>query len=388
MSPSPSVRSSFRTLVLVFALGSLAAACSSDGQAPAASGVTTTTAEQVTTSEATPSTVDQTTTSEATTTTADPDSDMGEGLLPADLGLPVIGTITELQVGDISCYATVFDALGNETSVGATFEMCERGDDVLDVDARLLYSVASVADCESSEPCGRSRDEFLISDVLTLGAQWLVQSNADWIVTVGNLDTWAGVDNTGALTYYGCEANPGPLVPGLNDPQAGCLALEGGTVDCSGGTCTMAWRNGDFSYLLVGPIAEFGDPGPTTLQVLESDTVILESPGLEIVGSSDGVVLPRPIEIDAGEFETMVAGAVIRGDRDEYSIDVAAGQTMVLSITSVEDNAVFDLYAPTGGVLVAESIAFEVSTTDSGVYRLVVGGTRGNTTYEVAVAVR
>jgi len=73
---------------------------------------------------------------------------------------------------------------------------------------------------------------------------------------------------------------------------------------------------------------------------------------------------------------------------DEYSIDVAAGQTMVLSITSLEDNAVFDPYAPTGGVLVAESIAFEVSPTDSGAYRLVVGGTRGNATYEVAVAVR
>ena len=94
------------------------------------------------------------------------------------------------------------------------------------------------------------------------------------------------MNNTADLTYYACDITPKSLVPGLNDPQAGCLSLQGGIVDCLDGACTMSWRNGEFSYLVVGPIAEFGEPGSTALQVRESGRVILDSPDLMVIDSS------------------------------------------------------------------------------------------------------
>jgi hypothetical protein len=58
-------------------------------------------------------------------------------------------------------------------------------------------------------------------------------------------------------------------------------------------------------------------------------------------------------------------------------------------ITSLEDNAVFDLYAPGGRRSLAEE------TTDwtgelprSGDYVISVGGTRGNATYTLEVTIR
>ena len=54
-----------------------------------------------------------------------------------------------------------------------------RFDEILDAPVRLVYSIESVADCESSKPCGQSRDEFLISDTVMLGNSWLVLANND-----------------------------------------------------------------------------------------------------------------------------------------------------------------------------------------------------------------
>lgn len=399
-SPHPSPARSLVSLTVIAAL--LLGACG--GEDSATDDATPTSADSQPTVEpdptepvpsatpaeaASPTVADPTPTVAPTTTTEPGIQNVDEeALFPVDLGYPEIGTIIDLQVGDISCYATVVDNRAATSTVGATFELCDRADQLIGTNARLIYSIESVADCESSDPCGQSRDDFLISDAVDLGDSWQVLANEDWIVTVGRLETWNGVNNTGELTYYACDASPSPIVPGLNDPQAGCLALAGGTVDCNDGTCATGWQNGDLTHVLLSPIDETDQPGASTLQVRDAGTVILDSPGLVVVDSSDATPPPIAIEFDPGAFETVVSGAAVRGERIVYSVGAAAEQTMIVSITSLEDNAVFDLYSPAGSALAIEAMEVEISPTESGAYQLVVGGTRGNATYDLAVSIR
>ncbi len=79
---------------------------------------------------------------------------------------PEIATITSLQSGDLMCYAEVMDPSGQVFDLGATFEICDRSDQLLNQTVRLTYREESVADCESAEPCGRSRMEMLIYEAV------------------------------------------------------------------------------------------------------------------------------------------------------------------------------------------------------------------------------
>ena len=192
----------------------------------------------------------------------------GEAVLsPADLGYPEVGTIVDLQVGDISCYATVIGPDGLDVSVGATFEICARVD-LLDTTSALTYRLERVSDCESAEPCDASREEWLLTDAEPLAA-----------------------------------------------PE------------------------------------------------------------------------PRVIEFSTGESGATLSGAVIRGERFAYSVEASAGQTLTASITALEDNAVFDLAAPSGVSLVAEATEVDVVLSEDGDHVLVVGGTRGNATYELTISI-
>ncbi|HLO83453.1 MAG TPA: hypothetical protein VK203_00385 [Nostocaceae cyanobacterium] len=77
---------------------------------------------------------------------------------------PKVGTVTELVSGDISCYVTLVDEEGKVQNLGATFEVCEQKD-VLNKKVRLSYSLEKVNDCQSAEPCGKTREESLISKI-------------------------------------------------------------------------------------------------------------------------------------------------------------------------------------------------------------------------------
>lgn len=76
---------------------------------------------------------------------------------------PEVGTVKELVNGDLKCYVTLIDENGTEHNVGATFEICAEDTKFLNKKIRATYEVVSVNDCESAEPCGKTRDESLIS---------------------------------------------------------------------------------------------------------------------------------------------------------------------------------------------------------------------------------
>ena len=96
----------------------------------------------------------------------------------------------------------------------------------------------------------------------------------------------------------------------------------------------------------------------------------------------------------------------MRGDRALYTLEARAGQILTARIAAVEDNAVFQLYAPGtrvrrhDGAVEIEGTALpnagEGNDTRSwqgrlprtGAYLFVVGGTRGNATYRLIITAR
>ena len=88
---------------------------------------------------------------------------------------------------------------------------------------------------------------------------------------------------------------------------------------------------------------------------------------------------------DAGRSGTTVSDSVVRGDRDVYVLGAQGGQQMYLSITSLENNAVFDVVTPSGIILGTEMTDEMFFLPDTGDYEIIVGGTRGNATYDLSI---
>ncbi|MGB3298287.1 MAG: hypothetical protein WBA76_08445 [Phormidesmis sp.] len=95
----------------------------------------------------------------------------------------------------------------------------------------------------------------------------------------------------------------------------------------------------------------------------------------------------QEVFFDAGKSSTTVSDAVVRGDRDLYTLNARGGQSMDLAITSVENNAVFDVVDPSGIILGTELTQENIRLPHTGDYQIIVGGTRGNATYDLAIAI-
>ncbi len=194
---------------------------------------------------------------------------------------PKVGTVKELVTGDIICYATIVDEQGKEHNVGASFEICAESEKYLNKKVRLSYEIASLNDCESIEPCGKSREESIISQMEILGesptkpqaSNSSTYSNGKWTVTIGNSNSWSGVNNTGNVTYKGC------------DDQGKCINLTGGKVSCRRGECITGWKNGEYTYILEQPITEEGTnyTSSSVLTVKKGANVILTAQGLKSI---------------------------------------------------------------------------------------------------------
>ncbi len=94
------------------------------------------------------------------------------------------------------------------------------------------------------------------------------------------------------------------------------------------------------------------------------------------------------VKFSPGTSSQVVKDSVIRGERHIYLVGAKQGQQMNLRISSLEKNAVFDLIAPNGKTIKQEAITWNSKLPASGDYRIVVGGTRGNATYELRVEIK
>jgi hypothetical protein len=98
------------------------------------------------------------------------------------------------------------------------------------------------------------------------------------------------------------------------------------------------------------------------------------------------------VKFSKGKSSATYKNAVIRGERNTYVLGAKAGQKMSVSITSLENNAVFQVRGPNGYLPGAEPGTDKRSWSGQlpadGKYRIIVGGTRGNATYTVKFAIR
>ena len=87
-------------------------------------------------------------------------------------------------------------------------------------------------------------------------------------------------------------------------------------------------------------------------------------------------------------------GSVIRGEQARYTATAKAGQTLDVSITSDENNAVFQVYLPgekgtlPGAGEMDDATKFSGKVPTDGEYVIVVGPTRGNATYKLSYSVK
>ncbi|MBD2185305.1 hypothetical protein H6S82_31290 [Planktothrix sp. FACHB-1355] len=96
----------------------------------------------------------------------------------------------------------------------------------------------------------------------------------------------------------------------------------------------------------------------------------------------------RRLQFARGRNSTTVKDAVVRGTTDTYLLGARAGQTMNVSISSVEANVVFDVVAPNGTKLTEEATSFSGELPATGDYRVVIGTTRGNGSYTLQVSIK
>jgi len=88
------------------------------------------------------------------------------------------------------------------------------------------------------------------------------------------------------------------------------------------------------------------------------------------------------------------SGSVIRGERARHPVKAKAGQTLDVSITSDESNAVFQVYSPgekatlPGAGEMDDATKWSGKIPADGEYVIVVGATRGNATYKLTYAVK
>lgn len=83
--------------------------------------------------------------------------------------------------------------------------------------------------------------------------------------------------------------------------------------------------------------------------------------------------------------------SVVRGDRDRYTVYARAGQRIRVRITAGESNAALQVIGPNGHFLPGAGEGMDAARWQgrlplSGIYTIVVGGTRGNATYALTIA--
>lgn len=94
------------------------------------------------------------------------------------------------------------------------------------------------------------------------------------------------------------------------------------------------------------------------------------------------------IRFTRGASGATIQTSVVRGTRDTFVVAANRRQTMNVSITSREQNAVFDIQGPNGVIIKQEATSWNGILPSSGDYRIIVGGTRGNASYRLRVSVK
>jgi LysM repeat protein len=98
---------------------------------------------------------------------------------------------------------------------------------------------------------------------------------------------------------------------------------------------------------------------------------------------------PIRIQFARGETSATVSGSLVRGEQERYILGARSGQTMVVNISSVENNAVITVAAPNGQILSSADVrSWSGVLPQNGDYLVTVGSVRGNASYNLVVTIR
>ncbi|HRE40631.1 MAG TPA: hypothetical protein PLG90_04805 [Ignavibacteria bacterium] len=107
--------------------------------------------------------------------------------------------------------------------------------------------------------------------------------------------------------------------------------------------------------------------------------------------NADGIY--KRVKFKKGESSASYENSVVRGDKDIYVLTAKKYQVMTVGISSVEDNAVFQIKDKrTGRMLYGAADGDDATSWDgelpsTGDYEIIVGGTRGNASYVLTVII-
>jgi hypothetical protein len=127
---------------------------------------------------------------------------------------------------------------------------------------------------------------------------------------------------------------------------------------------------------------------------------------LDLAVAAEPLPTPRKFFFATGSTRGTVGGRVQRGEHKLYSLSASAGQFMTVTLTTPDDNAVFELYEPgttlgrdADGALEFHGKSLHVPgdgndatrwsgrLPQTGTYLIAVGSTRGNARYSMDVRI-
>lgn len=127
---------------------------------------------------------------------------------------------------------------------------------------------------------------------------------------------------------------------------------------------------------------------------------------LDLAVAAEPVPTPKKIFFATGSTRGTAGGHVLRGARDLYSLNATAGQFMTVTLTTPDDNAVFQIYGPgtTFDRDADDILAFHGTSMPgagdgsdatrwtgrlprTGTYLIAVGSTRGNARYSMDIRI-
>ena len=131
---------------------------------------------------------------------------------------------------------------------------------------------------------------------------------------------------------------------------------------------------------VIGSFQDFGSTNPTPTEVTNKVANIASA---SVAHTSSN----KKVEFPPGSNSTAVDDTVIRGTTKTYLLKARGGQVIDIQITSPEKNAVFDIISPNGDSILKETFSWKGVLPETGDYQVVVGGTRGNATYNLAMEI-
>ncbi|MEM9924085.1 MAG: hypothetical protein AAF915_10105 [Cyanobacteria bacterium P01_D01_bin.50] len=186
-------------------------------------------------------------------------------------GQPKFATIKGIVQGDLQCYVTLTDEQGKEQEIGASFEICGKKQQFLNQKVNLSYDILNVNDCQSIEPCGKTKQVSSIVKMDVIGSSKSAKSsgdtqtlsNGEWTIKLSNYDSWDGYNGNGNVKYYGC------------DSKGNCIELTGGKVFCRQLICVTAWENGEYTYVIEDRITEDNDNSQASILIVRKGNKVI-----------------------------------------------------------------------------------------------------------------